>query len=215
MGLYRRKGCNIWWMSFMLEGRQKQSSTGTENRASAEKIYMKTKTEVNEDKYLDRDHATKYTLKEMIDRYERCYTEKKDYYQNKRDKSIFKHLRAFFGEGSNLKFVSNNVGLYQAWREEQITNRGEAPDSGTIRKELVLLGRMFNLARRQWKWKVANPVTDIELPPDSKQRVRYLTLDEFKRLYEKLDSSPIVWLRPIVNAAIGSGLREGNLINLR
>jgi hypothetical protein len=83
---------------------------------------MKTKTEVNEDKYLEREQSARYTLKEMIDRYERCYTDKKDYYQKKRDKSIFKHLRAFFGEGSNLKAVSSNVGLYQPWREEQITN---------------------------------------------------------------------------------------------
>jgi integrase len=74
---------------------------------------------------------------------------------------------------------------------------------------------MFNLARRQWKWKVSNPVTDIMLPDDSKKRVRYLSVDEYKRLYEQLDISPILWLEPIVNTAIGSGLREGNLINLQ
>lgn len=214
MGLYRRKGCDMWWMSFVVEGRQIQKSTGTDNYASAEKIYMKAKTMVNEDKWLDRDHAMRYTLKEMIDRYDRDYTEKKDYFQKKRDKSIFKHLKAFFGEGSSLKVVSDKVGTYQSWREKQITVRGEEPDSGTIRKELQMLGTMFNLARRQWKWKVANPVTDIQLPANSKERVRYLSLDEFKRLYEKLSISPIVWLMPIVNTAIGSGLREGNLINL-
>lgn len=34
---------------------------------------------------------------------------------------------------------------------------------------------MFNIARKQWKWKFYNPVSDIKLPKVRNERVRYLS----------------------------------------
>lgn len=214
MGLYRRKDSSVWWMSFVVNGKQHQKPTGTSDKKLAEAILAKVTTQIVEDKWFEKDLSKEITLKEMIERYEREYTEIKDYYQKARDKSIFKHLYAFFGENVTLEEVNARVGSYQKWRERQVSKKGKPPDSGTIRKELSLLRRMFNVARKQWKWRIMNPVSDIELPKDSKERVRYLDMDEFRRLFVKLEAAEEPWLKPIVNVAIGTGLREGNLINL-
>ncbi|MBZ0154884.1 MAG: site-specific integrase [Alphaproteobacteria bacterium] len=214
MGLYRRKDSSIWWMSFVVNGKQYQKPTGTSDKKLAENILAKVTTRIVEDKWFEKDLSKEITLKEMIERYDREYTEMKDYYQKARDKTIFKHLYAFFGENVTLEEVNARVGSYQKWREKQVSKKGKSPDSGTIRKELSLLRRMFNVARKQWKWRIMNPVSDIELPKDSKERVRYLDMDEFKRLFVKLDAAEEPWLKPIVIVAIGTGLRQGNLINL-
>ncbi len=209
-GLFLRNG--IYHMRFTVGGIQVRQSTGTGDLAK--KILMKTKTLVTEEKWFDLEQSGRIKLKDMISRYDKLYTEKKEYYQKKRDKTIFKHLYAFFGENASLKLVCKQVGNYQAWREGQVTKRQVPPKSGTIRKELTLLRRMFNVARKQWKWNVANPVSSIELPEDSPLGVRYLTQEEFTKLFVRLDNAE-PWLRYMVNVAICTGLREGNLINLR
>ncbi|MFZ6006884.1 MAG: tyrosine-type recombinase/integrase [Nitrospirota bacterium] len=215
MGLYRRKDSKVWWMAFTVDGMQYQRSTLTADRRLAEKIYGKILTEIQEGRWFEVDYARKMRLRDMVERYEQEYTEKKDYYQKARDKSIFKHLKAYFGEDATLKEVGQKVGSYQAWREGQKTNRRKRPDSGTIRKELSILRRMFNIARKQWKWRVENPVEDIELPPDSEERVRYLERDEFIRFVENLNAAPEAWLKPLVEVTLATGLRLGNIIKLQ
>ncbi|MGO9379431.1 MAG: tyrosine-type recombinase/integrase [Dissulfurispiraceae bacterium] len=223
MGLYRRKKkdgsiCPVWWMAFVVNKKQVQRSTGTTDQRSAERIYAKVTTEINEGKWLDKEQSAKRTLDEMIERYEREYTNLKPHSSKTRDWTIFKHLRIYFGDGATLKEVGKLVGSYEAWRRTQQTKRGSSPNSGTIRKELLLLGRMFNIARKQWAWGVANPVHDIELPPDSAQRVRYLNKKDPKEsveLVKALEKAPQTWLLPFVRIALGTGLREGNLVNLK
>ncbi|MGO9378012.1 MAG: tyrosine-type recombinase/integrase [Dissulfurispiraceae bacterium] len=228
MGLYRRKKkdgsiCLVWWMSFVVNGKQVQRSTGTPDQRSAERIYAKVTTEVNEGKWLDKEQGSSKKLRELIAAYTEDYTENKDKNSKSRDKSIFKHLMCYFGEDATLQTVDHLVGKYEAHRLKQTTNRGGSPDSGTIRKELLLLGRMFNIARKQWNWSVANPVHDIELPPNSAKRVRYLGSKdsnpkdpkESVELVKALEKAPQTWLLPFVRIALGTGLREGNLVNLK
>lgn len=138
----------------------------------------------------------------------------KDYYQKARDKSIFKHMVDYFGDNATLKEVEEKLGGYQHFRSRQITNRNKPPYSGTIRKELKLLSRMFNVARKQWKWKITNSVSEIELPKDSSKRVRYLKSDEYTNLFFALEKTDEKWLEPLVIVALETGLREGNLCEL-
>lgn len=136
------------------------------------------------------------------------HTDTKDYYQKRRDKSIFKHLKSYFGEDATLQDVENTIGSFEQWR------RGQNKKPATIVKELGLLRRMFNIAREQWKWKVSNPVSEIELPKVRNERVRYLSGDEYRRLFEALDNSEDAWLKPCVIIAIDTGLRLTNVCDL-
>ena len=47
----------------------------------------------------------------------------------------------------------------------------------------------------------------------SSERIRYLTLDEEKRLFEPLESCE--WLTPIVLIALHTGMRRGEICNLQ
>jgi integrase len=146
----------------------------------------------------------------MIDRYEQEYTLRKDYYQLRRDRSVFKHLYLYFGRECTLKEIELKIGGY-----EQFRMRVDKPAKpSTVVKELGVLRRMFNVARKQWKWKIGNPVSDIELPKVRNERVRYLTDDERQRLFEALVSCP-QWLRFCVVVGLGTGLRLSNICNLK
>lgn len=109
-----------------------------------------------------------------------------------------------------MREVEKLVGNYECYR----ASMGVMP--GTIVKELGLFRRMFNIARKKWRWVRDNPVNYIEMPKVNNERVRYLSPDECGRLFNALghEETP-VWLMPIVILALNTGLREWNLLNLK
>jgi len=38
MGIFRRRDSDIWWISYMLDGRQKRESSKSKNKRDAEKL---------------------------------------------------------------------------------------------------------------------------------------------------------------------------------
>ena len=205
MSIYK-KG-NIYWMSKQYQGRRIERSLDTSKKREAEERHALIVSQIIDGSYFNKVTGKK-PLTEMIDRYTLEYTEYKTYYAKARDKSIVKKLYEFFGKTATLQDVENTVGGYGQHRRTQ----GVAP--ATIVKELGLLRRMFNVGRKQWKWKVSNPVSDIELPRVKNERVRYLSPDERKRLFKALAGTEDKWLPGLVTTALGTGLREGNLCGL-
>jgi len=207
MGLYRRKDSQVWWMTYNANGKRQRDPTGTENKKLAEKIHAKVLVDLQEGKWFE-NQAKKKTLKEMIERYGSEYTDSKGYHQKTRDKFVFKALYAFLGENCTLGDVENKIGGYEMFRKSKVK-------PATILKELGLLRRMFNVARKQWKWKIPNPVSEIELPKVSNSRVRYLDQGEHERLYNALDEIEEKWMKPFVTLAIETGLRLSNLCDFQ
>jgi len=206
MGLYRRE--QTWWMSFIVPGRgQVRQSTRTENKKLAERIYGKMLIEIAEGKWFE-NQARRKTLKEMIERYKDEYTAHKTYNSKARDKSIFKQLYAFLGEDTLIQEVETLIGGYEQRRKAKCIK------PATIVKELGLLKTIFNIARKQWKWKIQNPISEIEMPKVNNERVRYLSESENVSLFETLDKVSEKWLKPCVTIAIDTGLRLSNICNL-
>ena len=213
MGLYRRKEKGkeslIWWMSFTVNGRHYRRSTETNNEKLARKILAKVQTQIVEGKWFDIDQYKQKTLQEMTERYEKEYMVHRKYHSLKREKSIVKHLHTYFGESCTLEEIEHSIGGYEQFRK----SKGMSP--ATIVKELGLLRTMFNIARKQWRWKVANPVSDIKLPKVRNERVRYLSENEYKSLFDVLETIENKWLKFFVILAIETGLRLTNLCDLK
>jgi integrase len=205
--LYKRG--RAWWIKIKWQRKLIRRSTLTSSKELARKIEIKILNELAEGEWFG-IKSQKRTLNEMIERYENEYTAEKDYYQNARDKSIFKHLRAYFGEDTQLRDFEKLAGEYESYRH----SKGVMP--GTILKELGLLKRIFNIAIKKWKWLKDNPVSSIEMPKVKNERVRYLTEDEYNRLFTALDDKTVpMWLKPAVVIALNTGLRESNLLKMK
>ena len=137
------------------------------------------------------------------------YSDSRPYYSKAGDMSIIKALYAYFGEDALLRDVETMIGGYEQHRKAK--NKKPA----AIVKELGFLRRVFNVARKQWKWKIQNPISDIELPKVNNERVRYLSNDECVKLFEALDKVQEMWLKPCVTIAIDKGIRLLNLCDLK
>ena len=93
--------------------------------------------------------------------------------------------------------------------------------SGTAKRDLVILSHMFEVARKEWGIYVNNPVRDIKLPAHAKARNRRLEPgrdgadSEETRLLNACQEARNPYLLPIVQLALETAMRQGELVSLR
>ncbi len=203
MALFKRG--KVWWMRFNHNGKQVRHSCETSSKKLAEKIYAKLKTQIVEGKFLDIDQEGDRTFRELSEKYYKEYSPRKAATTRTRDKSLFKHLNDHFGDSRLSEITPRLISAYKEVRREE----GAAPK--TINHELGLMSHAFNMAMKEWEWVKTNPVLCV-----SRERVdniieRWLEIDEEDLL---LDASP-QWLKEIIIFAINTGMRQGEILNLK
>jgi len=97
-------------------------------------------------------------------------------------------------------------------RWQSATLVGHAP--ATVNRAFTLLRAMFNKAIA-WGHLKASPCKGVKQLLENNTRVRFLTHDELGRLLEAAGRSKNPWLRPLIVVAVNTGLRRGELFNLR
>jgi integrase len=85
----------------------------------------------------------------------------------------------------------------------------------TVRHYLMSLSECMDYAKRKKRWIEKNPVSDIDAPPVSPGRIRWLSPDERKRLLAACDKSGNPDLALVVRIALASGARQAEILYLR
>ncbi len=143
-------------------------------------------------------------------------------------------LKAYFGKQRLQSIRYSDLRAYRATRLKKATPSDVARhkqelkhDSkaelrvtrkiATVNRELAKLRRMLNIAQREG-WIRKNPFAAGEpliSMADEQKRERILTREEERRLLEACTDARRAHLRPIVIAAIDTGMRRGELLSLR
>jgi integrase len=85
---------------------------------------------------------------------------------------------------------------------------------GTVYQELALMRRMFTVAIKEWEWLRDNPVSRLSFSVGNKNaRDRWLTIEEEQRLLAHATNPS--WLRNLIVFAINTGMRIGEILNLK
>ncbi|MGA2229125.1 MAG: integrase, partial [Syntrophobacteraceae bacterium] len=84
----------------------------------------------------------------------------------------------------------------------------------TIKHQIVIIRRLFNLARKWDLYDGKNPVDSVQMPKIDNQKTEFLTDDESTRLMETLDTWPDRNSVAFVKFALLSGVRRGELFKL-
>lgn len=200
MGLYRRG--QVWWMSFSYKGKLVRKSTETDDGKLAKRIYAKVMTQIAEGKWFDIDEGSRRTFNELAERYEA--TEFKELKSWESVQSYLRGLRRFFGPYKLSEITPALIDDFKQMR------KAEGVTPATIVRQLNILKRMFNLARKRWMWLREVPPIEME-PRSDKKRLRYLSFEDFNRLLGFCED----WLKPIVIVAAWTGLRQGNILGLK
>jgi len=187
-----------------INGARKRIPTGTENRRLAEMIHAKALTDIQEGRWFERQQGKVITFRELAEKYMAKY-------KRQRDPVSVKHLLCHFAEMRLAEITSEAVEDYIISRDES----EKRPKPATVYQEFSLGRRIFNVARRRWKWVSYNPFADVqfsELLTMDNARDRWLTVSEEKVL---LSCATPAYLKDVITFAIHSGCRRGEILSLK
>ena len=147
------------------------------------------------------------TTRKILERYRDEITPKKKGASVERYR-IDALLRAPF---TDVELKALSPALLSAYRDARL----KEVTGPTVRRELALLSRCYDVARKEWAWPVTNPLNDILKPSDSKPRDRRLEAGEWERLLVALGRCRNKWIVPAVRLALETGMRRGELLRAR
>lgn len=211
MATIRKRGAYQWQAIVRRKGYPQQSKT-FETRKNAESWARKIERDIEAGHWRDSGEADRTTLAECLQRYIDEISSKK-----KSGKQEFYKANCILKHPVSNMYMSNirsvDIADYRKSRESDDL----APS--TIQKEMALLSHLFNVARKEWGMEsLKNPVQDVSNPKVSNARDRRLEGDEEQRLLEACsprfhNSNP--WLLPLVQLAIETAMRQGELLDLQ
>lgn len=95
------------------------------------------------------------------------------------------------------------------------TRRNKPRSNATVVRYLASISHAFNLAMKEWQWVTDNPVSKVSKPRQARGRERYLSDLEREKLLEACRASSNPYLLTVVVLAISTGMRRGEIMNLR
>ena len=198
MGLYKRG--NVWWMSYVVDGRQHCESTGTSNRRLARKILDTRRAEIVEGRYANLIKSHTPRLKDWLKR----YIEAKTYLNpntRKRYECSQRNLEAFFGDCGLQDITAARIEEYKRAKLES-GMRGAG-----VNRNLAFLRLALRQAKRE-RFIGQNPLEGPDLFMDERKdrlQAKVLSLEEERKLLSVSSG----YLRVLILLLVDTGLRVG------
>ncbi|MFQ5956945.1 MAG: tyrosine-type recombinase/integrase [Candidatus Brocadiales bacterium] len=200
-GVYKRG--NVWWIAYtLLDGTTVRESARTSNLKEAEDKLNERKNEAKEGKALARP-TKNYTFQELAKEYA-SWSSRQRFFRTKR--YFIKQLVERFGTLPLNSFNALTVEKYQTELLKEVK-------PATVNRRISCLKHMF---KKAYEWElvsehVLNKVRSVKLLKEPPGRLRYLSQEEIQTLVDAC----VPHLRPIVIVAVHTGMRLGEILNLK
>ncbi len=125
-----------------------------------------------------------------------------------------KHLEPRFGK-KRLDAISGlDVERIKLELKKGTSKQGKPYSPATIKHQLVLLNRLYNLARKWGLYDGKNPIDQVDVPRLDNRRTEFLSEEEAVRLLKVLEEWPCRESAAFVKFTLLTGLRRGELFKL-
>ena len=136
---------------------------------------------------------------------------------------ITRNHKGYASESARLHFlargVMGNIGLRYlstAQINAYFQKRATEIKEGTLRKEFILLRKLFTVAISTWNLSIPeNPMAHLPVPKDSSNRVRRITLDEWNKIITIATQMRNPLVKAVVRFAYETGMRRSEILRLR
>ena len=125
-----------------------------------------------------------------------------------------KHLEPRFGMKSLDSISPIDIERMKLELKKGVNRRGKPFAAQTIKHQLVILRRLYNLARKWGMYDGKSPLESVEMPRIDNQKTEFLTDEELTRLLDTLDAWPFRESATFIKFALFTGLRRGELFKL-
>jgi len=203
-----------WRVLVRLKGSPPQSATFA-RKTDALRWAQATESAIREGRYFATPEARRRTLRELLSRYIETVIGPSP--PRGREKRIVQ-LRWWAKRLGD--YVLADVTPSRIAEGRDALAAGEGPSGrpaspATTNRYLAALSHGFTVAVREWGWLAENPVRKVRRLTEPRGRVRFLSDEERERLLTACRQSSDGRLYPLVVAALGTGARQGELLQLR
>jgi len=178
-------------------------------RQDAERWGRSIESEMDRGSYVNRSEAESTTLGDILERYiaDVCPSMRGGTEDAIRLRAL---CRTRLAKLSMAALTPLAVAAYRDERLKQV-------QPGTVIRDLAYLSAIISHARREWGINITNPVASVRKPPMPQGRDRLLSGDEEARLLAALAPTGRrnPWLRPMAILSLETGMRRGELLQLR
>lgn len=173
-----------------------------------------TESAIERDTFAYEKPGSRHTLSELIDR----YIEKVLPTKPKNARNVHQHLLWWKQELGSYLLSDIKPNLLSQKRDNLLSsptckNKPRSPT--TVVRYLASLSHAFSVALRDWEWVQENPILKISKPKISNERTRFLSDEERMKLVKACQESESKGLYPVVILALSTGMRRGEILNLK
>ena len=196
-----QKGKN-WYIDYYDKGHRKRKKIGTSKKL-AEQVLKNVEVKIVKKEYLGIIEEKRVLFEDYAQRYLEYAKANKAGSTECRDEFSVNNLKAVFRGRYLFDITSEMIEKYKATRLEKV-------EPATVNRELACLKHMYTKAV-EWGYVKASPTKSVKKLKEPPGRLRYLKPDEVNALLAQCSEH----LRHLVVTAINTGMRRGELFNLK
>jgi integrase len=126
-----------------------------------------------------------------------------------------KHIEPRFGSKALGDISAFDIEKMKTELKKGLNAYGKPYAAQTIKHQIVIIRRLFNVARKWGMYEGGNPVDSVQMPHVDNERTEFFTDDELHRLLETLGTWPCQESVSIVKFALLTGCRRGEILGLK
>lgn len=186
-------------------GERVRRTSGTSDRKAAQEYHDKLKSDLWRVSKLGEKPPR--TFEEAAEKYLKQEAEKRDI--DGKEQHLVWFGRQFAGRFLHTITRTEIMDALPEFDQRPHLKKPRRITASTRNRYLATMNSMFSDAVKKWEWLTVAPVG--QRTPEPKQRIRWITPDEARRLLSELRVS---WVREVTELAFNTGLRWANLVGL-
>jgi integrase len=160
--------------------------------------------------------ARRYTLADAIDRYLKVILPRARRRKNAREQTrLLNWWRDQLGTRALMSITSATIAEKRDLLAAKQSRLGKSLAGATVNRHLAALSGVLKVAVKEFGWIQKNPVSRVSKLEESKGRERFLNDAERHALLEECKASSCEALLPIVQLALATGARKGEILSLQ
>lgn len=211
--LEKKDGTKVYHVEIRLRG-HKPERANFRTKTQAKEWIQDTESAIRDGRYKGKSAARKHTVGEVIDRFiKQCVPPHPIYYQKK----VQMLLRWKKELGSLLlrDLSPSKIAEVRDLLLSETTSKDILRSPPTVNRYMSIFSKVLSVASKEWELLDVNPFQKVRKCKESKGRDRCLSAEEKESLLIACKNSVNPYLYYIVSIALQTGMRYGEIINLR